>query len=98
MATQDYFFQDSYDRIDGELVLVADAKTRNSQFHPRKHVRAQNIASGAVNAHETLNEWMFYDEQYDVLFDESIKKVGIGIGHDPSSEYGYYWVLVTAKR
>jgi uncharacterized protein YkwD len=98
MATQNYFYEESYDRIDGELVLVSDAKTRIGQFHPKQHILSQNIAAGSTNAIETFNQWMEYDEQYDVLFDESSKKVGIGIFYDPSSSSGYYWVLVTAKR
>ena len=98
MATQDYFYSDSYDRIDGELVLVADEKLRNSQFHPRKHLNAQNIASGSINAIETYNQWLKYDKEYDVLFDEESKKVGIGVFYDLSSTRGYYWVLVTSKK
>ncbi|MFT6243922.1 MAG: hypothetical protein ACJA0U_002924 [Salibacteraceae bacterium] len=98
MATQNYFYEESYDRIDGELVLVSGAKTRIGQFHPKQHILSQNIAAGSTNAIETFNQWMEYDEQYDVLFDESSKKVGIGIFYDSSSSSGYYWVLVTAKR
>ena len=98
MATQDYFYADSYDRLDGELVLVADEKSRNSQFHPRKHLNAQNIAGGSINAIETYDQWSMYDKEYDVLFDEESKKVGIGVFYDPSSARGYYWVLVTSKK
>lgn len=98
MATQDYFYADSYDRVDGDLVLVADAKARIGQFHPEKHINSQNIANGVSDAQGALTQWMTYDEQYDVLYDESSRKVGIGICYDSNSTYGYYWVLVTAKR
>lgn len=98
MASQNYFLKDSYDRKNGQLVLVTDELTRAGQFHAKKHIHAQNIAAGGTSAIETFDQWMEYDEQYDVLFDEASKKVGIGIYYDPESEFGYYWVLVTAKK
>jgi uncharacterized protein YkwD len=98
MATQNYLRHDSHDNINGNLVQVALTEARIGQFHPKKHFLAQNIAGGNKNAMETLDDWMQYDDEYDVLFDESSKKVGIGIYYDPTSAFGYYWVLVTAKK
>ena len=98
MATQDYLRHESHDMINGNLVEVASTEDRVAQFHSRKHFLAQNIAGGPQNAQETLDDWMLYDDEYDVLFDESSKKVGIGIFYDPDSEFKYYWVLVTAKK
>ncbi len=98
MAKQNYLRQDSFDPKDGDLVRVSGVEERVGQFHPQKHFKGQNISGGTINAEDTFNDWIQYDEQSDVLFDEDSKKVGIGIYHDPNSEFKYYWVLVTAKR
>tara|TARA_B110000037_G_C16892511_1_gene412769 strand:- start:423 stop:602 length:180 start_codon:yes stop_codon:yes gene_type:complete len=58
MATQNYLYKESYDRIDGELVLVSDAEMRIGQFHPKQHLLSQNIAAESTNAIETFNQWM----------------------------------------
>ena len=98
MASQDYFLPETYDRIDGNLVEIADAETRNAQFYDKNKINDMNMASSSINADATFNQWLTFDEQYDVLFDESSKKVGIGLAYDPESSCGYYWVLITAKR
>jgi len=98
MASQDYFYVDSYDRVNGELVQVAYAMTRNAQFRPKSKITSQNIACGSENASDAFSQWLMYDDQYDVLFDESSKKVGIGICYDPTSTHGYYWVLITTRK
>lgn len=98
MATQEYFFEESYDRVDGKLVQVATALDRNGQFYSKNKLQDLNIASGNLNANEAFIQWITYDDQYDVLFDDSSKKVGIGLVYDASSSFGYYWVLVTAKK
>ena len=98
MATQNYLRKDSHDPINGNLVQVASTEERIGQFYPKNHFLAQNIAGGTKNAIETLNDWMEYDDEYDALFDETSKKVGIGIYYNPSSKFKYYWVLITAKK
>lgn len=98
MATQNYFYEESYDRVNSDLILLSDEKTRIGQFHPKQHVLSQNIAAGSMNTRETFNQWMKYDGQYDMQIDGSSKKVGIGVFHDLFSSSGYYCVLITAKR
>jgi uncharacterized protein YkwD len=98
MAQQDYFLPNTYDRINGALVEIADANARNGQFYEIHKIDAMNMASSCINADETFKQWLNFDEQYDAMFDESSKKVGIGLAHDPDSECGYYWVLITAHK
>lgn len=98
MAIQDYFLQDSYDRIDGELVHVANASTRIRQFHKGGASVSQNIAGGNKTANDVFLQWSENGEHFDAMFDESSRKVGIGLCYDESSAHGYYWVLVTARK
>lgn len=98
MAQQDYFMHESYDRIDGQLVEISDAETRIRRFEDKDRVYAENIAAGSMTAKSALLKWIGNDADYDVMFDESNRSVGIGIAYDPNSAYGYYWVLVVSGR
>lgn len=98
MAQQNYLMHESYDLIDGQLILVADADRRIGQFQSKSNVYGEAIAGGTTTAKSTLLRWIGQDEEYDVLFSEDNKAVGIGLAYDPDSDYGYYWVLVVAER
>ncbi|XOV68671.1 MAG: CAP domain-containing protein [Fluviicola sp.] len=98
MAGQEYTMNDSYDRIDGQLVFIADAQERISQFQKKKNVYQQDISAGTTSAENTYLKWIGTDEGYDKLFHEDNRSVGIGLVHDANSAYGYYWVIVLAKK
>lgn len=98
MAGQEYTMNDSYDRIDGQLVFIADAQERISQFQRRKNVYQQDISAGTSSAQNTLQKWMGSDESFDKLFNEENRSVGIGLLHDPNSPYEYYWVIVLGEK
>ena len=98
MAQQDYFMHESYDRLDGQLIEVANAETRIRRFEDKDRVYAENIAAGSMTAKSALLKWIGNDTDYDVMFDESNRSVGIGIAYDPDSAYGYYWVLVVGRK
>jgi uncharacterized protein YkwD len=98
MASQDYFFHDSFDRINGELIFIADTDKRVGQFSSSRNKFAQNIAGGNLNAHLVFQQWLSSEEASEILFNESAKKVGIGLCYDPESTHGYYWVLVTSSK
>lgn len=98
MAGQNYTMNDSYDRIDGQLVFIADADERINQFQSKKNVYQQNISAGTITAEATFLKWVGSDVAYDKLFNEENRAVGIGLAHDPNSPYGYYWVIVMAEK
>lgn len=98
MAKQDYLSNDSYDRIDDQLVFVIEASTRIDQFHSKNRVYDQSITAGALSAESALLEWIGDEDAYDNIFNEENKSVGIGIAHDPNSTYGYYWVIVVSRK
>lgn len=98
MAGQDYTMNDSYDRIDGQLVFVADANDRIGQFQSKKNVYQQDISAGTISAETTYLKWIGNDAAYDMLFNEENRSVGIGLAHDPNSPYGYYWVIVLGEK
>lgn len=98
MAGQEYTMNESYDRIDGELVFVADAQERIGQFQRKNNTYQQDISAGTTSAENTFLKWMGSDDAYDKLFNEDNKSVGIGLAHAPNSPYGYYWVIVLGKK
>ncbi|GAB5416050.1 MAG: hypothetical protein Crog4KO_13660 [Crocinitomicaceae bacterium] len=98
MAGQNYSMNDSYDRIDGQLVFVAAADERIGQFQSKNNVYQQDISAGTITADATFLKWIGNDESYDKLFNEDNRAIGIGLAHDPNSPYGYYWVIVLAQK
>lgn len=98
MAGQDYTMNDSYDRVDGQLVFIADASERIGQFQSKSNVYQQDIAAGTLTAEATYLKWIGNDAAYNMLFNEENRAVGIGLAHDPNSPYGYYWVIVLGEK
>lgn len=98
MAGQEYTMNDSYDRIDGQLVFIADAQERISQFQKKKNVYQQDISAGTTSAENTFLKWVGSDDAYNKLFNEDNRSVGIGLAHDPNSPYEYYWVIVLGEK
>jgi uncharacterized protein YkwD len=98
MAGQDYNMNDSYDRVDGQLVFVADANERIEQFQSKNNVYQQDISAGSLTAEATYLKWIGNDAAYEKLFNEENRAVGIGLAHDPNSPYGYYWVIVLGEK
>lgn len=98
MTGQNYTMNDSYDRVDGQLVFVAKADERIAQFQSKKNNYQQSIASGTGNARNTYLELIGKDASYDKLFNEENRAIGIGISQDPNDPEGYYWVIVLAEK
>ncbi len=98
MAGQEYTMNESYDRIDGQLVFIADAQERISQFQKKKNIYQQDISAGTSSAENTYLKWIGSDAAYDMLFNEENRSVGIGLAHDPNSPYEYYWVIVLGEK
>lgn len=98
MAGQEYTMNDSYDRINGELIFVADAQERISQFQKKKNVYQQDISVGTTSALNTFKKWMSSDQANEMLLNEYNRSVGIGLVHDENSPYGYYWVIVLGEK
>lgn len=96
LGTQDYFEHASHDRINGELVEVGGTFTRIRKFYNRTFVNSENIAAGNESAQATYTQWYTSPGHYKNMFNESSRKVGIGIYHVPGTLFRYYWVFCTA--
>ena len=96
LATQDYFDHQSYDRKSGNLVQVGGTFDRIKKFYSASFVNSENIAAGNQSAEGTYEQWFTSEGHYENMFNESSRKVGLGVFYDPNSTYGYYWVFCTA--
>ncbi|MCR9174257.1 MAG: CAP domain-containing protein [bacterium] len=98
MAGQEYTMNESYDRVDGQLIFIADAQERISQFQRKNNVYQQDISAGTSSVENTFQKWIGSDDSYNKLFNEDNRSVGIGLVHDADSPYGYYWVIVLGEK
>ncbi len=96
LATQDYFDHQSYDLKNGKLVEVGGTFERIRKFYSASFVNSENIAAGNQSAEATYEQWFTSKGHYENMFNESSRKVGLGVFYDPNSTYGYYWVFCTA--
>ena len=96
LATQDYFDHASFDRSGGKLVQVGGTFDRIKKFYSKSFVNSENIAAGNESAQATYMQWYNSKGHYENMFNESSKKVGLGVFYDPDSVFGYYWVFCTA--
>ena len=97
LATQDYFNHQSYDRSsDGKLSQVGGTFERIKKFYSKSFVNSENIAAGNSSPKATYEQCYNSKGHYENMFNESSKKVGLGVFYDEDSEYGYYWVFCTA--
>ncbi|MFK7786421.1 MAG: CAP domain-containing protein [Crocinitomicaceae bacterium] len=96
LATQDYFDHDSFDRSGEKLTQVGGTFDRIRRFYSKSFANSENIAAGNESANVTYMQWYNSPGHYRNMFNESSKKVGLGVFYDPDSEYGYYWVFCSA--
>ncbi|MDB4106853.1 CAP domain-containing protein [Bacteroidia bacterium] len=97
MATQKYFDHQSYDSIGGKLVEVGNTFVRIRRFYTKGFVNSENLAAGSSTAKGTYTQWYNSPGHYRNMFNESSKKVGVGLYYDAASPYGYYWSFCTAR-
>jgi uncharacterized protein YkwD len=97
LATQNYFNHNSFDRVNGELVKVGNTFDRIRTFYDKSFVNSENIAAGSSTAEDTYHQWYTSKGHYENMFNESAKKVGIGMYYVPNSSFKYYWTFCTAR-
>ncbi len=96
LATQNYFNHSSYDRVDNKLVKVAGTFDRITQFYSKSFVNGENIAAGYQSAEKTYQQWYHSKGHYEIMFDPSTRRIGIGVFYLENSPFGYYWTMTTA--
>lgn len=96
LATQDYFDHQSFDRKGNNLVEVGGTFERIKKFYTASFANSENIAAGNKSPKDTYEQWYNSKGHYDNMFNESSRKVGLGVFYDPNSTYGYYWVFCSA--
>ncbi len=96
LATQDYFNHQSFDRKGDNLVQVGGTFERIKKFYTASFANSENIAAGNKSPKDTYEQWYNSKGHYENMFNESSRKVGLGVFYDPNSTYGYYWVFCTA--
>lgn len=55
------------------------------------YVLFENIAAGSSTPAETLEQWKNSDRHRSVILRSDITHMGVGVGYDPNSIYGWYW-------
>ena len=104
MATRGYFSHSNPDGL-GPNYLVQQAGYQLPSFYNQSLIgnNIESIGGGYPSANAVWTGWMsstghrthllgtisFYAEQVDV---------GIGYAYDPNSQYGHYWVVITARH
>ncbi|MDG1332910.1 MAG: CAP domain-containing protein [Crocinitomicaceae bacterium] len=96
LATQNYFDHASHDRKGEKLEKVGGTFDRIKKFYSKSFVNSENIAAGNESPDDTYMQWYNSKGHYENMFNESSKKVGLGVFYDPDSIFGYYWVFCSA--
>jgi uncharacterized protein YkwD len=82
MAQEEYFQHDTYDRVDGNLVMVCAWSKRVLAYYPNP--RAENIAAGYTTPDSVMQGWMDSPGHHANIL-SSNREVGVGF-------YNNYWV------
>lgn len=92
MAVHDMF---SHTGTDGSDV----SRRVEAQGYTTWTTLGENIAAGHDDADATIAQWLASDQGHCAnLMDPDFTEAGIGLYHDPSSEFGWYWTMDLGAR
>jgi uncharacterized protein YkwD len=92
MQQDNYFYHDTYDRVNGALSLICSMATRISGFYPNWSWIGENIAKGYSSPQSVIAAWMGSPgHQQNILHTEYWE---IGVGYYT----GNYWVQDFGRR
>ncbi len=92
MAQDDYFYHESYDRVNGNLEYVCDTWDRVLNYYGSNwNYLAENIAAGYATPTDVMNAWMNSDGHRHNILSASVREIGIGY-YEGGGTYYRYWV------
>ena len=98
LATDDYFFHETYDRVNSNLVYVCEFWQRVTSWYPGTWVRlAENIAAGSTTPADVMGVWMGSPGHRANILDANVWEIGVGY-FATGGTYGRYWVQDFGKR
>lgn len=92
MQQDDYFFHETYDRINGILSYICDFDVRISTFYPNWSWLGENILLGGSSPQDAMNTWMNSPAHRANILSTYYREIGVGY------YTGYYWVLDFGQR
>lgn len=103
MARRHYFNHTNPDGF-GPNYLATQAGFRLPSYYSRESDgnNIESIAAGVASPADVWSVWMASDAHRSHLladngFYREQTEIGVGYFNDPTSEYGHYWVILTAK-
>lgn len=92
MATDNYFKHDSYDIVDGSLVMVCKTFDRIAKFYTEGFSGTENISAGNSTAAAIVDGWMNSPGHKQNILDPNAKYLGIGYYQKQGSDWTHYCV------
>ncbi len=84
MAANNYF---SHTGLDGTTFA---ARIKSTGYRYRR--AAENIAAGHTTPDDVVAAWMSSPGHRANILDCRLRDIGVGLGNNPASVYGSYWV------
>ena len=100
MSQDNYFYPDTYDRLEGKLQEVCSAGDRIDSFYlPDDYwvIMGQNIGGGQSTPAKVMDQWMGSGEDRANILHGEYRDVGVGY-YAGGGDYTRYWVLNFTQR
>ena len=95
MAQDNYFYHDTYDQVDGELLWICSTWQRIATY--TTGAMGENIAAGYSDPQDVMNAWLNSAGHRSNILSEDSWEIGVGY-YEGSGDYGRYWVQDFGKR
>ena len=95
MAQDNYFYHDTYDQVDGELLWICSTWERIATY--TTGAMGENIAAGYSDPQAVMNAWLNSAGHRSNILSEDSWEIGVGY-YEGSGDYGRYWVQDFGKR
>ncbi|GIV84868.1 MAG: hypothetical protein KatS3mg052_1875 [Candidatus Roseilinea sp.] len=96
MRDDDYFAHDSYDRVNGQLVVACWTWQRIGNFYLNWTYIGENIAAGYSTPSEVMAAWLGSSGHRGNI--ESVEFWELGVGYAAGGSYYHYWVQNFGRR
>jgi len=90
MNANNYFSHDTFDRVDGNLIMVCDTWNRIETFYSNWYALAENIAAGQQTPEAAIEGWMNSPDHRQNILSDNYWEIGVGY-YEGDGEYRYYW-------
>jgi uncharacterized protein YkwD len=97
MGQDNYFDHDTYDRSEGNLVLICQWSSRIQSYYAEWWSLAENIAAGYSSPESVMNGWMNSSGHRANILGLANWEIGVGY-FEGSGSYHRYWVQDFGRR